>query len=304
MMIAAMLFAAAAWSQGLVGTISGVVTDPNQSVVPQAKVTARNVATNATAQTQTDTNGYYRFANLAPGNYVITVEVKGFRKAELQPVELTVSGTLRQDVTLQLGEMTQTVTVEGGGATVNTEDSQLGMALTEIPSLPNISGAAGRNALNLVALQPGVVLAQGSGGNAGGAVGGFSVNGMRTQANNYLLDGTDSNDLAINVPDALGQISPDALQEFRVVTGAMKAEYGRNGGAVIEAITKSGSNQFHGMGTEVFRNTVLNATPFFQKVTPGGTPEFFSNGLKRKPQWNTNDFDAQLGGAIHIGRAS
>src|ERR1051326_1148439 len=78
----------------------------------------------------------------------------------------------------------------------------------------------------------------------------------------------------------------------------MKAEYGRNGGAVIEAITKSGSNQFHGGGTEVFRNTVLNATPFFQNVTPGGTSEFFSNGLKRKPQWNTNDFDAQLGGRI------
>ena len=286
------------WGQGLTGTISGVVTDPNGAVVPLAKVTAQDVATNAITQTQTDTSGYYRFPNLTPGNYIITVEAKGFRKTALAPRELTVSGTLRSDVTLQIGEVTETVTVEAGGATVNTEDAQLGMALTEIPELPNISGSAGRNALNLVGLQPGVIMAQGSGGNANGNVGGFSVNGMRTQANNYLLDGTDSNDLAINVPDALGQISPDALQEFRVVTGAMKAEYGRNGGAVIEAITKSGSNQFHGGGTEVFRNTVLNATPFFQNVTPGGTSEFFSNGLKRKPQWNTNDFDAQLGGRI------
>jgi len=80
---------------------------------------------------------------------------------------------------------------------------------------------------------------------------------------------TDSNDLAINVPDALGQISPNALQEFRVVTGAMKAEYGRNGGAVVEAITKSGTNDFHGGATEVLRNTVLNASPFFQKCDAG-----------------------------------
>src|SRR5262249_24104453 len=155
-----------------------------------------------------------------------------------------------------LGQVTETVTVDANPTSVNTENAQLGMALTDIPQLPNISGAGGRNALNLVGLQPGVVMAQGSGGNSNGAVGGFSVNGMRTQANNYLLDGTDSNDLAINTPDALGQISPDALQEFRVVTGAMKAEYGRNGGAVVEAITKSGTNQFHGAASEVFRNTV------------------------------------------------
>jgi hypothetical protein len=287
-----------ALSQGLTGTISGVVKDPNNAVVPSAKVSARNQATNAIAQTLTDDSGYYRFTNLTPGFYFVSVEANGFRKAELSPQELTVAGALREDVTLEIGQITETVTVETHTGTINTEDAQLGLALTEIPSLPNISGAGGRNALNLVALQPGVALAQGSGGNANGNVGGFSVNGMRTQANNYLLDGTDSNDLSINVPDALGQISPDALQEFRVVTGAMKAEYGRNGGAVVEAITKSGSNLFHGAATEVFRNTVLNATPFFQNVTPGGTKDYFSNGLKRRPQWNTNDFDTQFGGPI------
>jgi Carboxypeptidase regulatory-like domain/TonB-dependent Receptor Plug Domain len=290
------------WGQGLTGTISGVVTDPNNAVVPAAMVSARNVETNAVAQTQTDENGYYRFPNLPPGNYVISVVVKGFRKAELSAQQLTVAAALRADVPLQIGEVSETVTVEAAASNVNTENAQLGLALTEIPTLPNISGAGGRNALNLVALQPGVVLAQGSGANSSGSVGGFSVNGMRTQANNYLLDGTDSNDLAINVPDTLGQISPDALQEFRVVTGAMKAEYGRNGGAVIEAITKSGTNAFHGAATEVFRNTVLNATPFFQNVTPGGTSTYFSNGLKRRPQWNTNDFDAQLGGPIRKDR--
>lgn len=286
------------FSQGLTGTISGVVKDPNGAVVPNATITVKNTSTNAAVQTKTDDNGYYRLPNLTPGYYAVSVEAKGFRKAELSPQELTVAGALREDVTLEIGQVNETVTVEAAAAAINTEDAQLGLALTEIPSLPNISGAAGRNALNLVALQPGVVLAEGSGGNANGNVGGFSVNGMRTQANNYLLDGTDSNDLAINVPDALAQISPDALQEFRVVTGAMKAEYGRNGGAVVEAITKSGTNAFHGAATEVFRNTLLNATPFFQNVTPGGANGFFSNGLQRKPQWNTNDFDTQFGGPI------
>src|SRR5579884_2741826 len=78
----------------------------------------------------------------------------------------------------------------------------------------------------------------------------------------------------------------------------MKAEYGRNGGAVVEAITRSGTNTFHGVAEEVFRNTRLNATPFFQNVSPGGTPGYFSNGLPRKPQWNSNDFDADIGGPI------
>jgi len=129
-------------------------------------------------------------------------------------------------------------------------------------------------------------------------IGPFSVNGQRTQANNYLLDGVDSNDLAINIPDSIGQISPNALAEFRIVTGAMKAEYGRNGGAVVEAITRSGGNQWHATAEEVFRNTKLNATPFFQNVSPGGAPGFLPSGAPRKPQWNTNDYDANLGGPI------
>ena len=99
-------------------------------------------------------------------------------------------------------------------------------------------------------------------GSMGTSVGPFAVNGQRTQANNFLLDGADSNDSAINVPDAVDVMSPNALGEFRVITGAMKAEYGRDSGAIIESTIKSGTNQFHGQGTEVFRNSVLNANNF------------------------------------------
>ena len=124
-----------------------------------------------------------------------------------------------------------------------TDDAQLGKTMTQIDDLPILSGNGGRNALNLVGLaarrhrdrrQAGAAPAT--------SVGPFTVNGQRTQANNFMLDGADANDLAIKLPDAVNIISPNALGEFRVVTGAMKAEYGRNSGAVIEGTIKSGTN--------------------------------------------------------------
>ncbi len=293
--LAALLSAGAVWAQGLTGTIAGVVTDPNGGLVSGAKVTAKNVATNAANTIDTDQNGFYRITNLAPGNYTVSVEATGFRKSEMPPQLLTVASALRADVVLELGAVTETVTVESTASQVNTEDAQMGRSLVDIPSLPNISGAGGRNPLNLMALQPGIVSTSGG---PSTTVGTFSVNGQRAQSNNFLLDGTDSNDLAINVPDSVGQISPNALAEFRVVTGAMKAEYGRNGGAVVEVVTRSGSNQFHFGAEDVFRNTVLNASNFFQNVTPGGTSDYLPNGSKRKPQWNTNDYDTQFSGPI------
>lgn len=293
----AVLVASLAWGQGLTGSISGLVKDPNGAVVPGAKVVVKNVATNAESETRTDGSGFYRIVNLVPANYVVTVEAAGFRRVVTSPQNVSISQALRSDVNLEIGQVTETVTVTASGSQINTEDAQLGRSITNIPNLPNISGAGGRNPLNLAGLQPGIVMSPPAGAPTN-SIGPFSVNGQRTQANNYILEGVDSNDLAINIPDTLGQISPNALSEFRIVTGAMKAEYGRNGGAVVEAIVRSGGNDWHGGAGEVFRNTVLNATPFFQNVTPGGGNGYFSNGLKRKPQWNTNDYDAQFGGPI------
>ena len=292
----AVLAATTAWGQGLTGSISGLVKDPNGAVVPNATVTAKNVATNAETQTKTDDSGFYRILNLDPAQYVVSVEVAGFRRATTSPQKLDISQPLRVDVDLEIGQVTETVTVSAETKQINTEDAQLGFTIVG-QGLPNISGAAGRNPLNLAGLMPGVSMSPPTGAPTND-IGPFSVNGQRTQANNYLLDGVDSNDLAINIPDALGQISPNALGEFRIVTGAMKAEYGRNGGAVVEAITRGGGNAWHATAEEVFRNTKLNATPFFQNVTPGGAPGFLPSGAPRKPQWNTNDFDANLGGPI------
>jgi Carboxypeptidase regulatory-like domain/TonB-dependent Receptor Plug Domain len=287
------------WGQGLTGSISGVVKDPNGAVVPNAKVTAKNVATNAESVAQTDDTGFYRILNLVPADYLVTAEAAGFRRTVTSPQTLTIGQALRVDVNVEIGQVTESVTVVAAVSQINTENAQLGHAVTDIPNLPVLSGANGRNPLALASLMSGVAMSPPTGQPAPtNDIGPFSINGQRTQANNYILDGIDSNDLAINVPDSIGQISPNALAEFSIVTGAMRAEYGRNGGAVVEAITRSGSNSWHLVAEEVFRNTKLNATPFFQNVTPGGSPGFLPNGSARKPQWNTNDFDADFGGPI------
>jgi len=277
------------FGQANTGLISGVVKDPSGAPVPGASVVVTNTGTSAETKAETGADGYYRVANLVPGQYTVAAEAKNFRKTIMAPQRLSVGDALRIDVALEIGAVTETVTVEAVATQVNTEDAQLGKVIRDPADLPILSGAGGRNPLNLAGTQPGVVYA--------GQVGDFSVNGQRAQSNNYMFDGTDSNDLAINTSDSVNVLSPNAVAEFRIVTGAMKAEYGRNSGAVVLVETRSGNNDLHGMASEIFRNTKLNAVPYFQKNSPGPV-QTFSNGLPRKPQWNSNDFDANLGGRI------
>ncbi len=293
--VISLLVLQAAFGQAITGTISGKVTDPSGSAVPGASVKAKDTATGAETKASTDAEGLYRIANLVSGEYVIEVESQGFRKSSISPQRLSAIDALRIDVSLEVGQLTEVINVEATATAVNTEDAQLGKVLREVGTLPLLSGADGRNVLALAGIQPGVVFAGQLSGQAGGI---FSANGQRAQANNYMFDGGDSNDLAINVPDSVHVVSPNAVTEFRLVTGAMKAEYGRNSGAIVMVTPRSGGNSFHGGAHETFRNTKLNAVPYFQKSTAGGTPERFASGLPRKPQWNSNDFDAQLGGPV------
>jgi hypothetical protein len=194
---------------------------------------------------------------------------------------------------LQLGQVTESMQVNATAIEVNTADAQLGSVMRDLANLPLVSSGGGRNALVLVFTQPGVTPGPG---------GPFISNGQRARQNNYVFDGADSNDMTIPAPESVNVVSPNALAEFRLVTGARKAEYGRNSGAVVLVTPKSGGNAFHGIVSETFRNTKLNAVPFFQKSAPGGTPQTFMNGLPRKPQFNLNDFDADLGGPIRKDR--
>ena len=292
---AVLLAAAAACSQGFSGAITGLVLDPHAAAVVGARVVARNVSTGAESVTRSGEDGFYRLINLPPGGYIVEVEVAGFRKAASLAQRVSVGDVLRLDFTLELGPVTESVTVEAAALEVNTEDAQLGKVVRDPFGLPVLSGANGRNPLSLAATQPGVVFAGQLSSQEGGR---FSASGQRAQSNNYMFDGADSNDLAASTPDSVHLVSPYALQEFRILTGSMKAEYGRNTGAVVQVTTRSGGNSFHGGASETFRNTLLNAVPFFPKSVPGGSAETYANGLPRKPQWNSNDFDVNFGGPV------
>ncbi|HOL72545.1 MAG TPA: TonB-dependent receptor, partial [Bryobacteraceae bacterium] len=290
------LFSSVAPAQSVTGTITGVIRDPDGAVIPGAKVVARNAGTNDEFATTTDGAGFYRFANLVSGSYVVSVEAQGFRRLVTLPQRLSTGEVIRLDLEMELGQLSEIVLVEEAATRVNTEDSQMGQVLRDVHLLPIISGPGGRNPLKLALTQPGVMEPV---TNRNVAVGVFSFNGQRTQANNFLLDGGDSNDLSVNMPDSVHAISPNALAEFSVVTGSMKAEFGRNSGAQVLVTTRSGSNAWHGAASEIFRNTRLNATPFFQNAIPGGTKTTLpGTGFPRRPQWNTNDFDAQFHGPI------
>ncbi len=285
---AALVGAVAAWGQGATGNITGLVMDATGATVSGATVTANNTGTGFAKSTTTSSTGAYNIVELPPGMYALIVLAKGFAKTTLTEQRLLVSSTLHLDVKLEVGQLSESVTVESTAPQLNTDDAQLGRTLTNIPDLPILSGNGGRNALSLIGLQPGVTMTPSTDAQTPGpAVGPFEVNGQRSQANNFILDGADANDLAINVPSGPEVISPNALGEFRVVTGAMNAEYGRNSGAIVESTIKSGTNSYHGEATEIFRNKVLNANNFFSNEA----------GIANPP-YNLNDFDANVGGPI------
>jgi hypothetical protein len=270
------------------GTISGTVQDQSGAVVAGANVKAVNPATNFSRETSSATNGFYRFDQLPVGTYTISAEAAGFKKSVTQNVALSVNDALTLDVKLEVGQVSEVVTVSEAPSAVNTETSVVGRTVDNrtLNDLPILAGAGGRNPLQLAPLQAGVM--------PSGQVGPFSVNGQRAQSNNFLLDGGDSNDLAINVPDAVQGFSPDALQEFRILTNTYSADYGRNSGAIVALISKSGTNEYHGNLFHFFRNNKLNATPFFNNAGPVVGP--------RKPQFNVNEFGGTIGGPLHLPR--
>ena len=284
-------------AQSITGTIVGRVTDPSDAVIVGANVRAINAATDATDSTTTNDSGFYRIPHLLPGEYFVEIEATGFQTTRVSAQRLSLADNLRLDVQLELGQAQFSVTVEGRASEVNTEDAQLGKVMRDIARLPVLSTANGRNVLELAYTQPGTVPAE------AGIYSGIAVNGQRARQNHYVLDGATTNSSAHNAEaGTAGRISPNAVEEFRLVTGPAKAEYGRSSGGTLILTTKSGGNRFHGMASEVWRNRRLNAVPFFQKSVPGGTAENFASGLPRKPHYNSNDFDVNLGGPIHANK--
>ena len=251
------------------GTILGTVQDEAGAVVPGATVTVTSKATQAVRSTTTDGQGRFALLFLEPGTYEVAVEETGFQRYVDSNVVLSVGQKLRVDVQLQVGSVRETVTVSGQATQVDTTSSELGKTETSdrISTLP----IADRNFLRLAVLQAGAVtpiqvVSAHTPESAPGGIGiSPNVNGMRNNANNFLLDGSDNNEPFLGMAAVVPSI--ESIQEFKLITGLAPAEYGRSGGSALNVITKSGSNEFHGSVWEFLRNDALNARNFFANTT-------------------------------------
>jgi hypothetical protein len=288
-------FASAASAQVDRATLTGIVRDPSDAVIAGAQVKVTSLATNAVVTATTTANGTYLVINLAPGEYLVQVEASGFQSFA-QTVALETGARSRLDVSLPVGNVGETVTVEGVTPLVNTENAVLGTVVrsAEVEKLP----LAIRNWDDLLALVPGVQsdrYTEQAGGTASGRTGGVNVHGNRSLQNNFLLDGVANNSFSTNVQELSTQISRpsvDAIDEFKVVTSPYAAEYGWAPGAAIIVNTKSGSNTIRGSVYDFFRNDSLDTINFFAKR---------ANQPKAKNY--QNQFGGNAGGPIVRNRA-
>jgi hypothetical protein len=236
--------------------IRGTVVDAAGGAVAGVDVVATNTQTGIKKVTKSGTNGEYEFIQLAaPGTYDVTVQRSGFRTFRAEKIHLDVAQIYVLNINLELGTVSETVTVEANPAQVELSSMQLTSNLNQksLVDLPLI----GRNVITLQQTLPGVVTPDTRFGTN------YSTNGSQAQQNSYLVNGTDHNDLPLNSP--LSQPIPDSLDEVKMVTNTINPEYGRNSGAIINAITKSGTNNFHGSAFEFYRDTSLNVHNYFQK---------------------------------------
>jgi carboxypeptidase family protein len=256
------------------GKIRGTVSDPSGAVIAGAQVTATNVDTGIAKQVSTAPDGGYEFLQLqAPATYNLSVQQTGFKTFQAAGVHLGLNQVYVLNVTLELGQVTQQVTVEARPAQVESTNMQLGAEISgsAIVDLP----LNGRDWITLQQTLPGVVASMGD------FPDNFATNGARAQSNGYLINGIDANDLPLNTP--LEIPSPDAIAEVRMVTNTINPEYGRNSGAILNAVTKSGTNKFHGSAFEFYRDPFLNARNFF---------------LPKPDQFHQNQFGGTVGGPI------
>ncbi len=282
--------------QGTTGEISGTVKDPKQAFVPGVIVTITNLDTPFKRQVTTNSDGYYRFVGLPVGRYELRAEHQGF-KTSFASLTLTVAEVATANVTMEVGEITELVTVSGDvGGEVETTGSTMSGLVDEkkIRDLP----LNGRDMAQLILLQPGVVNSRSSvqSSNTGRGTR-FSVAGARPSQNLFQLDGTNINDALNNTPgSAQGLlVGVETVKEFRVLTNTYSAEYGRSTGGVFLAVTKSGTNDFHGSAFEFLRNDNLDARNFFDRCPGTGTCK-----AKGRPEFRRNQFGFTIGGPVML----
>src|SRR5579863_1248520 len=272
------------------GSISGTVTDSTGAVVPGAKVTATNQSTNSARSAETNPSGAYSITSLAPGPYRVVMEKAGFKTISFDGTSLTVAQALVLNAQFTVGSITEILQVNGSAASpIETEASQLSTLVDSktMNDLPLLT----RNAYELVLLSPGVV--QPNNGS-----GGFAVNGSRDRNNNFLLDGVDNNDTSVPGPGTgILSINPDSAQEFRVITNSFNPEFGRNTGAIIDVVTRQGTNSLHGDAYWFGRYNALGARDYFNRAPTAANPA-------PDPQnpYVRSDFGYSVGGPIRKDR--
>src|ERR1700674_939747 len=273
-------------------TLSGTITDSSGGVVPDTEVVIANVATGVTTKATTNSDGFYISANLLPGEYNVTVSAKGYTPEERTGILLTVGAQQVFDLALHVAGATKemiVVTAEAPAVQLNSSDISAVVNATTVRELP----LNGRSWTDLATLQPGVNriqtqpdFAQGTDRGNRGFGQQLTISGARPQQNNYRLDGVSLNDYANGAPGSVlgGSLGVDAIQEFSVLTSNYSAEYGKTSGGVVNAITRSGTNQFHGSAYEFLRNSALDAKNYFEAATI--------------PPFKRNQFGGAIGGPI------
>src|ERR1700761_185152 len=262
------------------GSVVGTVTDAGGALIAGAQVQLTNKETNAEQKALTSSAGTYTFINLNPGSYRVTVSHEGFKASTNNQVDVQIGGITRTDLSLEVGEVTQSVTVTGATVGIQADNASLGGVIEgrQVQEAP----LNGRNVNNLLDFVPGVIPGGGTSGStvANGGTGQVSANTQAISYGNYqiggafsgqslfFIDGVGSNIAENNVNTLVP--TQDVVQEFRVSTNNVSAEFGGYGGGVVQISTKSGTNQFHGTAYEYFRNDVLDANDWFSnKSGPG-----------------------------------
>lgn len=265
------------------GAIAGTVRDQNGAVVPGAQVKVTNPQTNVTRETITNDEGFYRVGAVEPGTYTVLVEKEGFSKIENRAVAVQQTQETTLDVELQAGSVTGTVDVTAAqeAISLNKTNPTIGLTATarQVVELP--LGAA-RDVNSIALLSPNVFSAPGSTG--------ISANGQRARNNNFTIDGSDNNDLSVTISTV--DVVPEGVGEFQIQTNPYNVEVGRNSGAQINVITRSGTNLFHGDVFEYYRGSALNSLDNIEKAA----------GLEKPSRFVRNQFGFTIGGPLHLPR--
>jgi hypothetical protein len=283
----------------ITGTITGTVTDEKGAVIPNATVTARQVERNLTRTVQTDGEGRYHLVSMPVGGYEVIVEQPGFAKYVQSGITLLLNQTAVVDVEMKAAGVQEVVNVVENAALLNTTNAEVSTRFDE-RRLSELPLSTNRNVFNVALSAPGISQLQSNQSQFAQGIG-FSANGGRQRSNNFMIDGQDNNDTGI--AGASVQLNnPDLIQEVRLITNQFSAEYGRNGSAIFNAVTKSGSNDWHGSIFWFHNDNALNACSNTDKGAGFCNPAATAQSSRHAPFRIENQFGGTFGGPLHLPR--